>query len=133
MGSAPLFSARIESHNGVAHVALSGELDMATAPVLQGHLATVESNGVGTIMLDLRDLAFTDSTGIHAFLAARDRVTLGGRRLVLVGATPIVRRLFELTETQHLLDDGDTAGVLGRFTESDDHMDGQAVHADADG
>ena len=34
MGFAPQFTARTESRNGVVSIALSGELDMATVPVL---------------------------------------------------------------------------------------------------
>ena len=130
MGSTHRLSVRTDSRNGVAHISLDGEIDMSTAPVLERHLAPFESDGVGTIMLDLRDLAFTDSTGIHAFLAARNRVTVSGRRLVLVGATPVVRRVFDLTGNQDLLDEGDGADVLGRFTGSDGPMEGQATPAD---
>jgi anti-sigma B factor antagonist len=133
MGSAPHFSARIESHGGVAHISLSGELDLSTAPDLERHLAPFVPDGVSTIMLDLRDLAFTDATGIRAFIAARNRFKISGRRLVLVGATPVVRRMFDMTGTQDLLDDLDVAGVLGRSAASNSHRNGQAVHADADG
>ena len=134
MGSEPRLSVRADSRNGVAHVSLDGEIDMSTAPVLESRLAPFESDGVDTIMLDLRDLAFTDSTGIHAFLAARNRVTVSGRRLILVGATPSVRRVFDLTRTQDLLDEGDAADLLGRFTGSDNRpMEGQATPADHHG
>jgi hypothetical protein len=37
MEFAPQFIARIESQNGVARIALSGEFDMATVPVLKEH------------------------------------------------------------------------------------------------
>ena len=40
MGFAPQFSSRIESRNGVASIALSGELDVTTAPILEEHLAS---------------------------------------------------------------------------------------------
>ena len=46
MGFTPEFTARIESRNGVASIALSGELDIATAPVLEGHLALFEPDAV---------------------------------------------------------------------------------------
>ena len=133
MGSEHRLSVRTESRNGIAHLSLDGEIDMSTIPVLERDLAPFESDGVGTIMLDLRDLAFTDTAGIHAFLAARDRVTVSGRRLILVGATPVVQRVFDLTGTQDLLDDGDAAHVLGRFTGSDGPMEGQGPHAHSHG
>ena len=125
----PQLTARIDSQNGVGSIALSGELDIVTVSVLEGHLAPFENDGVAAIMVDLQDLVFTDTTGIRAFLQARDRVTTSGRRLILVGAGPSVRRLFQLTGTEDLLDDGDAAGVLHRFAAGaegeavDDHSD----------
>ena len=129
MGSEHRLSVHIDSRNGVAHVSLDGEIDMSTAPVLESHLAPVEADGVGTIKLDLRHLAFTDSTGIHAFLAARNRVTVSGRQLILAGATPAVRRVFELTGAQDLLTDGDAADVLAASPEAMAPMEGQPTPA----
>jgi anti-sigma B factor antagonist len=115
MGFAPTFTARVDSQNGVASIALSGELDMATVPVLEDHLAHLEGDGVSTITLDLRGLTFLGSSALHAFLAARDRATTNGQRLILVGATSSARQLFGLTGTEFLLNDQDAAGVPDRF------------------
>lgn len=115
MGSLPQFTVRIDSRNRVARVALAGELDMATTPVLEGHLAEVENDGVTAIMLDLRDLTFLDSSGLHAFLNARSRAMLNGHHLIFVGAGSQSRRLFELTRTEFLMDDRGAAGVIERF------------------
>lgn len=114
MASEPAFTAQIESRNGVARVALRGELDTATAPLLEESLAPLESNGFTSIMLDLRDLKFLDSSGLRVLLAASERAETNGHRLLLVGATPGARRLFELTGTQFLID-GQAVGVLHRF------------------
>ena len=57
MGFQPL-GVRSREQDGVATVALSGDLDMATAPILTESLAPFEGNGVSTIVLDLRDLRF---------------------------------------------------------------------------
>ena len=56
---------------------LSGELDMDSAPALERAFPV----GCDSLILDLEDLSFIDSTGLHALvkLAAR-----------LVGATPLV-------------------------------------------
>lgn len=117
MGFAPQFTARIESRNGVARIALEGELDMATVPVLSDHLARFEADGVAGIMLDLRDLTFVDCSGLRTFLEARERSQANGHRFILVGASPSARRLFELTGAQFLLDEQDAATLLDRFTQ----------------
>jgi anti-sigma B factor antagonist len=94
---------RVESGNGSATIALNGELDMQTVPVLEEHLAQVEAGEVAEITLDLREVTFLDTTALHAFVAARDRAKEHGRRLILVGVGPPARRLLELTDTQYLL------------------------------
>ena len=116
MGFAPQFSARVETRNRVASISLSGELDVTTVPVLEDHLARFEAAGLSAIMIDLRELTFLDRSAMQAFLAARERANQNGHRLILVGASPGARRLFELTNTEFLLDDHDTTVVMNRFT-----------------
>ena len=118
MGSGPQFTTQINLRNGVVSIAPSGELDLATVPDLEGHLAPFEGDGITAIMLDLRELTFIDSAGIHAIVRARERAVTGGHRLILVGVRPFARRLFELTGTEFLLDDEDTVGVLNRYVGS---------------
>jgi hypothetical protein len=45
VGSGPPLTARIESRNGVARIALGGDLLIAALPVLQDRLARVEGDG----------------------------------------------------------------------------------------
>jgi anti-sigma B factor antagonist len=116
MGSAPQLTVSVESINGVARVALSGELDLASTPIFQEHLARSEQDDVTAIMLDLRDLSFLDSTGLHAFVLARERAEANGRRLVVVGASASSQRMFDLTQTRFLLDDPEIVNVMDRFT-----------------
>ncbi len=115
MEYAPAFAARIDSHDGIVNIALSGDLDMATAAVLEGHLAQVEGDGVSTITLDLSKLTFLGSSALHTFLAARERAAANGQRLVLVGATSNARRVFDITGTEFLLNDLDAGSVPDRY------------------
>ena len=112
----PLFTTRTEWRNRVANVALVGELDMAGVPILEEDLAPVEGNGVVAIVLDLRELTFLDGSAVHALLAAKLRAKANGHRVVVVGADEASRRLFELTNTQFLLDERDALDVLEQFT-----------------
>ena len=129
MGSEPQFTAQINSRNGVASIALRGELDQATVSDLEGHLAPFESDGVSAIMLDLRELTFIDSVALHSLVRARERAQTNGQQLILVGARPTARRLFELTSTEYLLDDRETVGVLNRFVGSQTPEAGQTLAA----
>jgi anti-anti-sigma factor len=129
MGSGPQLSLETKSRNGVACVAVRGELDMATAARLDDCLAPYEDDGVSAIVLDLRELTFIDSFGLRALLRARDRAATDLHRLILVGANASARRLFEITHSESLLDDEDTADVLSRFVGSEDRGTGQALAA----
>ena len=120
MGFQPFFEVRSQEQDGVATLALSGELDMATAPILSEDLASFEGNSVSTIVLDLRDLRFIDSTGLHALVEARSRAVSIGDRLLLSGASPAARRLMELTGTLFLLDDAE--GFSGNETGTTEQM-----------
>jgi anti-anti-sigma factor len=115
MGFQPPFGARSQEKNGVVTIALSGELDMATVPILTDNLAPFEGNGVSTIVLDLQDLTFIDSSGLLAFVDARRRAVINGHRLVMSGASPAARRLFELTATQFLLHEQIPDGLVRFF------------------
>lgn len=114
MKSQPLLGARIEGRDGVAVIALSGELDMATAPILRENLARVEGSGAVTIMLDLSEVTFIGSSGLKEFLEARSRARDNGHRLLMSGASPAAQRLFELTGTRFLLDEQGVPGAKER-------------------
>jgi anti-sigma B factor antagonist len=129
MGSERQFTAQVNSRNGVASIALRGELDLATVSDFEGYLAPVESDGVSAITLDLRELTFIDSVALHSLVRARERATRNGQQLILVGARPSARRLFELTSTEYMLDDQDAVGVLSRFVGSQTREAGQTLAA----
>jgi anti-sigma B factor antagonist len=103
----------------VVTIALRGELDMATAPILADNLAPFEGNGVSTIVLDLQDLTFIDSSGLLAFLEARRRAMSNGHRLLLSEPSPVARRLIELTGTQSLLDEQESLIAPREIVERD--------------
>lgn len=76
------------------NIRLAGELDMATAPELDVVLDAAVEQG-GTILMDLSELTFMDSTGIHAVVRAA--VALQGRGcLILHGEQDRVRRVLDL-------------------------------------
>lgn len=97
-------------------MALRGELDMATIGIFTDALARCEGNGSTALMLDLRDLTFMNATGLHAFLQARDRSRGNGHRLLFVGASRPVRRVFEVTGTESILEEHEAVTTLDQFT-----------------
>ena len=114
MGSEQL-TTHVESRNGVTRVSFSGELDMATALKLTEQLKKFETERDGVVLLDLRDLRFMDSTGLHALIGARARSRTNGHRLIVMAANRHVRRVFEVTRMEFLLNDEGIALALDRF------------------
>ena len=121
MGTVQALTTTIDARHGVTSVALSGELDMATVPVLNQQLGAAEQDGAKTIVLDLRELIFVDSSGLHALVGAYNRSELNGHRILLVGASRSLRRLCEMTGTEFLLATRDGSRLGG--------VDGEAVAA----
>jgi anti-sigma B factor antagonist len=80
-----------------AWVQVTGELDLATSPQFRQRLGEAQ-RAVRLVVLDLRELCFIDSSGVHVILdAARDFRRSGGRLLIVRGPAP-VDRMLALTE-----------------------------------
>jgi anti-sigma B factor antagonist len=79
-----------------AWLRVTGELDIATAPQLAEMLRQAEEC-YRRVVLDLRELTFMDSAGVHVIFDATLRATAAGRRLVLVRGPSQVDRVCELT------------------------------------
>ena len=88
---------------GVTRVTPRGELDLATAPQLADALSQA-ARGSAAVIMDLSDLTFMDSSGLHAILTARARLHEANCRLMLVRGSQQVQRVFELTGTEPSLE-----------------------------
>ncbi len=87
------------ARDGRVTLILAGELDLASRPLLDGQLQTACGQAAKTIELDLADVTFMDSTGLHGILAAQALCAERGCELQLLRCSEPVRRLFELTGT----------------------------------
>ena len=81
---------------GAAWVHVAGELDIATTSQLDRTLREAELQ-TRLVVLDLREVGFMDSAGVHAIVDASVRAREVGRRLVLLRGPPDVDRMFALT------------------------------------
>ncbi|HWJ42305.1 MAG TPA: STAS domain-containing protein [Solirubrobacterales bacterium] len=85
--------------HGVQAISVRGELDLSTAPELEGPLESTLENGEGSVLIDLTQCEFIDSTGIALIVRAWQRLQSGdnGRALVLCSQNDQVRRVLEIT------------------------------------
>jgi anti-sigma B factor antagonist len=79
----------------VAWVHVAGELDIATAPRLEQTLRDAQGPA-RLVVLDLRELLFIDSSGVHAIVNAGIRARQAARRLLVLRGPPNVDRVFTL-------------------------------------
>jgi anti-anti-sigma factor len=87
------------TREGDAHViALSGELDLAGADLLENELKRVEDSDASQIVVDLRDLDFIDSTGVRLIYMADNRSRKDNGRLTIRRGPHKVQRLFVMTD-----------------------------------
>jgi anti-sigma B factor antagonist len=98
------FEVTTTTADGVSTVALEGELDIATAPMLDATLADLERNGTATLLLDMARVRFIDSTGLRSLLSARSRAEASGQKLRLANLTVDVERVFDVTGVRRMFD-----------------------------
>jgi len=72
-------------------VRVSGEVDISNASDLQCVLEKAAGEAKDGLVVDTSQLSYIDATGIHAILAAWERVRDAGSILALVGGGPVIR------------------------------------------
>ena len=83
-------------------VALKGEVDLNATFALESALANAILQSVGAFVIDLSELTFIDSSGIHTLVRARDLLGREDRALAIVCPHGPVRRVFELSGSSEL-------------------------------
>ena len=88
---------KLDQHTLV--MALQGELDLGTAAQLSDPLQAAIKGGARSVVVDMTDVTFIDSTGLMVLLNGLRSLFREGGRLVLACSNPTVLRLFEITGT----------------------------------
>ncbi|MBV9604489.1 MAG: STAS domain-containing protein [Solirubrobacterales bacterium] len=83
-----LFSVQLhapgEPERDAAVVGVHGEIDLETAPLLRQALLPVIENRTGPVVVDLSQVEFMDSTGMHVLVEAVQRLAPQHRRFAVV-------------------------------------------------
>jgi anti-anti-sigma factor len=77
-------------------LSLAGELDMASAELLQQAMEGEELKGEAMVVLDLQQLQFIDSTGLRIILAALERCRERQQEFAITPGSPQVQRLLSV-------------------------------------
>ncbi|GAA4249774.1 STAS domain-containing protein [Dactylosporangium darangshiense] len=80
-----------------AVVTASGELDVATAPELRAYLHRILDDGASTLVVDLSDVGFLDSTTLGVLISVHKRLAEDGGVVELVIPHARLLRIFQIT------------------------------------
>ena len=85
-------------------ITLAGDLDRLVAERLIQALRDAELSDSPRIVIDVAELNLMDSAGLALVLQGARRAAAAGRRLVVTGPQPPVRRLLEIAAMGHLIE-----------------------------
>ena len=88
-----LLAIQDDRRNGVARLALRGELDLSTLQELRDLVQDIVVPG-RAVVLDMAQLTFMDSSVIHWLVEVCDET---GHPVVLRNVSPVVRRILDIT------------------------------------
>jgi anti-anti-sigma factor len=94
------FTVRVKRSTGMARLRLTGRFDAAAVDALDSLIGVVRDRDV---VMDLEGITSMDSAGWLGVQAYERRVHDWGKDVRLENAPEHVRRIFELTATEHLL------------------------------
>jgi anti-anti-sigma factor len=82
----------------------SGILDGIKANQLRREISDVVASGANTVLIDLADVTFMDSSGLSALVSALKMVRTAGGKLYLCSINEQVKMVFELTRMDRVFE-----------------------------
>ena len=100
-----LFSVSTERPSGAKGIiALTGEVDIYTAPRFKESMLELLDGGVDKLVVDLSAVTFIDSTALGVLIGGLRRQRDAGGHMALVVATPAVERVLTITGLDRVFD-----------------------------
>jgi anti-sigma B factor antagonist len=85
------------SEQDMAVIRLQGELDLASAPQVEEQMGREEVRSAATVVLDLREVEFIDSTGLRVVFASCSHARERGQEFAVTRGSDQVQRLMDIT------------------------------------
>ncbi len=80
---------------GIHRIRLAGRMDMAGTQQIEIKLSGMTASPRKAVVIDLEEVTFLASIGIRSLLMAAKGVHGRGGKIVLVGASPMIRKVLE--------------------------------------
>ncbi len=87
-----------------ARLVVRGELDLATAPVLEAEVLAALARPLNRLVMDFAGVTFLDSSGVAALIVSRAAAVQRGVTFVLESVTYPCRRALDLSGLSELFD-----------------------------
>lgn len=84
------------------------KLDSTNAPELKSELVLINKNSVNSIVLDMSNSRYCDSSGLSAILIGNRLCKDSGGKFVLSGLQPNVQKLIEISQLNSVLNISDS-------------------------
>jgi anti-anti-sigma factor len=84
-------------------VKIRGDLDVQVAARATGALTELEAGEPSSLVIDLREVSFMDSSGMAVIASAHARATAAGRRFAVVAPPAGVRHAFEISGLEEMI------------------------------
>jgi anti-sigma B factor antagonist len=115
------FSIEDRRVDGDTHiVAITGEIDLFTAPDFKQHVAAPIDAGVERVIIDLSSTTFIDSSSLGVLIGAHRRLKLRGGSLAIICSNESIAKTFRITGLD---------GVFTLVSSLDDALNGDTVGA----
>jgi anti-sigma B factor antagonist len=95
-GTEPITTS-VQHRDGVAVLAVGGEIDLVTAPSFEKAIEDVLADDPAKFVIDLSQVTFLASAGLQLLVAANERVSKAGE-FAVVADGPATSRPIELTD-----------------------------------
>ncbi|MDA8267603.1 MAG: STAS domain-containing protein [Actinomycetota bacterium] len=101
----------VTARDNIPVLAAAGEIDVYTAPRLREQLLQLAHAGHATVVVDLTEVSFIDSTGLGVLVSGLKRFREAGGDLRLVVTQPQILKVLEITGLSSVFAVHDTAAA----------------------
>jgi anti-sigma B factor antagonist len=102
MSNDDLISTSVMYHHGIAVLAISGEIDLASAGAVENAIAEVLAEDPPSLIIDLLGVRFLASVGVGILVKARDTF-VDSQRFSVVAQGPMTHRIIQLLDLDRAL------------------------------
>ena len=93
----PNLEVRSRTELGASVLSIEGDIDLASSQMLLSQMLREGTAAAKTVVADLSEVSFLDSSGLGALVTAHERIRDSGGELRLVIPVQNVRKVFEIT------------------------------------